>query len=90
LALQPDNEYLKNCLQITEEKLNEQVTGNSGSNILNMDINSLWTNPALTNMARQMLSDPTMQNMMTGLISGNVDQGATMDALIETYVNTFL
>ncbi|XP_011503786.1 PREDICTED: small glutamine-rich tetratricopeptide repeat-containing protein alpha [Ceratosolen solmsi marchali] len=89
LELQPDNEYIKNSLRIVEEKLSEQINEpteirNTGSNILNMDINSLWTNPALTNMARQMLSDSTMQNMMTGLISGNIDQGASMDALIET------
>ncbi|XP_003424668.1 small glutamine-rich tetratricopeptide repeat-containing protein alpha [Nasonia vitripennis] len=88
LELEPDNESLKNNLQIAEEKLiqnsNESaLDGHAPSNNSNMDLSSLLSNPALMNMARQMLSDPTMQNMMSNLMSGNVEQGGRMDALIE-------
>lgn len=88
LELEPDNESLKNNLQIAEEKLiqnsNESVLNDhTPSNNSNMDLSSLLSNPALMNMARQMLTDPTMQNMMSNLMSGNVDQGGRMDALIE-------
>ena len=85
LEIEPDNESFKNNLQIAEEKLTQQFSRlrNSSSSIPNMDLSSLLSNPALMNMARQMLSDPTMQNMMSNLMTGNVEQGGRMDALIE-------
>lgn len=92
IDLEPENESLRNNLQIAEEKLSQQSTapsdyGRTSAPIPNMDLSSLLSNPALMNMARQMLSDPSMQNMMSTLMSGSVEQGGRMDALIEAYVN---
>lgn len=86
LELEPDNESLKNNFLIVEEKLSQQSisdTEDTSSHTANMDLSSLLSNPALMNMARQMLCDPTMQNMMSSLMRGNVEQGGRMDALIE-------
>lgn len=89
LEIEPDNESYKNNLQLTEEKLAQQgvsnmgLSGTSGS-LPNMDLSTLLSNPALMNMACQMLSDPNMQNMMSSLMSGNAEQGGgRMEALIE-------
>jgi len=88
LELEPDNESLKNNLHITEEKINQTRTetnelGNTGNVAPNVDLSSILSNPVLMNMARQMLSDPSMQNMMSNFMSGNVEQSGRMDALIE-------
>ncbi|XP_048511820.1 small glutamine-rich tetratricopeptide repeat-containing protein alpha-like [Athalia rosae] len=92
LEMEPGNESYKINLQLSEEKLAQQgvgymVLGNNpaGSSGVspNMDLSSLLSNPALRNMARLMLSDPGMQNMMSDLMSGNVEQGGRMEALIE-------
>ncbi|XP_015607455.1 small glutamine-rich tetratricopeptide repeat-containing protein alpha [Cephus cinctus] len=90
LELEPDNESYKINLQLAEEKLAQQGVSNMGLGASNtapglpgMDLSSLLSNPALMNMARQMLSDPTMQNMMSNLMRGNNEQGGRMDALIE-------
>ncbi|XP_066592395.1 small glutamine-rich tetratricopeptide repeat-containing protein alpha-like [Prorops nasuta] len=90
LEMEPDNESYKYNMTLMEEKLTQQgvcnmvLSGNTTSEGLpEMDLTSLLSNPTLMNMARQMLSDPAMQSMMTNLMSGNVDQGRRMDALIE-------
>ncbi|XP_046747236.1 small glutamine-rich tetratricopeptide repeat-containing protein alpha-like [Diprion similis] len=93
LEMEPGNESYKMNLQLSEEKLAQQgvgymVLGNNsaggaGGAAPNMDLSSLLSNPALRNMARLMLSDPGMQNMMSDLMSGNVEQGGRMEALIE-------
>lgn len=96
LEMEPGNESYKLNLQLSEEKLAQQgvgymVLGNNsagggagaGGAAPNMDLGSLLSNPALRNMARLMLSDPGMQNMMSDLMSGNVEQGGRMEALIE-------
>lgn len=85
LAMEPDNESYRNNLQLAEEKLahvgvNQALGGNA---LPGMDLSALLSNPALMNMARQMLSDPAMQNMMCNLMTGNVEEGGRMEALIE-------
>ncbi|XP_032684401.1 small glutamine-rich tetratricopeptide repeat-containing protein alpha-like [Odontomachus brunneus] len=84
LAMEPDNESYRNNLQLTEEKLahlgvNQALVGG----LPGMDLSALLSNQALMNMARQMLSDPAMQNMMCNLMAGNVEEGGRMGALIE-------
>ncbi|KAG7199762.1 hypothetical protein KM043_000429 [Ampulex compressa] len=88
LELEPDNESYRNNLRIVEEKLaqqgvNQAATGAGSGAFAGVELSSLLTNPVLMNMARQMLSDPTMQNMVSGLMTGNVEQGGHMDTFIE-------
>lgn len=83
LAMEPDNESYRNNLQLTEEKLAQLGVNQSLPNLRGMDLSTLLSNPSLMNMARQMLSDPAMQNMMCNLMSGNVEEGGRMDLLIE-------
>ncbi|CAG2053048.1 unnamed protein product, partial [Timema podura] len=79
LELEPDNESYKNNLLLTEEMLTN--TSNASPNF---DIGTLLANPALMTMATQMLSDPGMQNMMSTIMSGNVNPGSQgMDALLQ-------
>lgn len=84
--MEPDNESYKNNLQVAEEKLAQPSMSNmglGGSALPGMDLSSLLSNPALMNMARQMLSNPALQNMVSNFMSGQVEQGGHMDALIE-------
>lgn len=84
LAMEPDNESYRNNLQLAEEKLAQLGVNQNLPNMPGgMDLSALLSNPALMNMARQMLSDPTMQNMMCNLMSGNVEEGGRMEVLIE-------
>lgn len=84
LAMEPDNESYRNNLQLTEEKLAHLgVNQNMVGGLPGMDLSALLSNQALMNMARQMLSDPAMQNMMCNLMAGNVEEGGRMGALIE-------
>lgn len=80
LAMEPDNESYRNNLLLAEEKLAHLGVNQA---LPNMDLNALLSNPTLMNMARQMLSDPAMQNMMCNLMTGNVEEGGRMEALIE-------
>ncbi|KMQ94582.1 small glutamine-rich tetratricopeptide repeat-containing protein alpha [Lasius niger] len=83
LAMEPDNESYRNNLQLAEEKLAQLGVNQTLPNLPGMDLSALLSNPALMNMARQMLSDPAMQNMMCNLMSGNVEEGGRMEVLIE-------
>lgn len=83
LAMEPDNESYRNNLQLAEEKLAHLGVNQTMPSLPGMDLNALLSNPALMNMARQMLSDPAMQNMMCNLMSGNVEEGGRMEVLIE-------
>lgn len=86
LELEPTNvTYLKNY-ELALEKINE-TTSEASTNMPGtipvdqpvQDLNALFGNPQLLNIASQMLSDPTMQNMMSNLISSGLiqDRGAT-------------
>ncbi|XP_033219621.1 small glutamine-rich tetratricopeptide repeat-containing protein alpha-like [Belonocnema kinseyi] len=87
LDVEPDNESYKNNLQLAEEKIAQQGVGSLGlggaAGFPNMDLSSIISNPALMQMARQMLTDPQMQNVMSNLMSGNNEQGDRIEALIE-------
>ncbi|XP_012277684.1 small glutamine-rich tetratricopeptide repeat-containing protein alpha isoform X1 [Orussus abietinus] len=88
LEMEPDNEGYKNNIQLAEEKLTQQGVGNmglggSGGAVSGMDLRSLLNNSTLMNMAHQMLTDPTMQNLVSNFMSRDVEQGSRMDVLIE-------
>ncbi|CAG2121933.1 unnamed protein product, partial [Medioppia subpectinata] len=79
VELDPSNESYRNNLKIAEDKVAEQSSqfGNP------FDLSSLLSNPALMNMATQLMSDPNMQNLMGGLMSGampNNNQEPTPEA----------
>ncbi|KAJ8685908.1 hypothetical protein QAD02_021701 [Eretmocerus hayati] len=91
IQLEPANESLKNNLQIVDEKLNQQATTPVGTSHIpsfsanppHIDFTSMLRNPVLLNMAKQMLSDPSMQNMMSTLMSGALERDDGMDSLLE-------
>ena len=71
--MEPNNESYVSNLQIAEEKL-KQNEGASGSpagmpgmpgmpSIPGLDVGSMLNNPGLMNMAQQMLSNPSMQQL---------------------------
>ncbi|KAG6446189.1 small glutamine-rich tetratricopeptide repeat-containing protein beta [Manduca sexta] len=82
--LEPDNESYRQNLQLTDERLTQR--GERGP----MDLGSLLQNPALLNMATEMLADHNMQNLISNLMNntaGGTGAGAaapgSMDALLE-------
>ncbi|XP_017879995.1 small glutamine-rich tetratricopeptide repeat-containing protein alpha-like isoform X2 [Ceratina calcarata] len=86
LEMEPDNDSYKNNLQVAEEKLaqpNMNNIGLGGGGLPGMDVSSLLCNPAFMNMARQMLSNPDLQNLVGNFMSAQVEQGGHMDTLIE-------
>lgn len=84
LAMEPDNESYRNNLHLAEERLAQLGVNQNLQNMTGMDFSALLSNPALMNLARQMMSDPNMQNMMCNLMSGNAEEsGRRMDVLIE-------
>jgi len=83
LEMEPDNESYKSNLQIAQDKVSTQGSPGGGSMFGGMpgmpgaggapggfDLGGFLNNPALMNMATQMLSDPNMQNMMSQMMSG--------------------
>lgn len=83
LQLEPDNESYKENLRLADEKL-AQRGGRSS-----MDLGGLLQNPALMSMATEMLSDPSMQNMLSGIMNANSGtpaaggMGPNVNALLE-------
>lgn len=96
LELEPDNEHNKNNLELAEEKLAQQgvsnmgigasgtpgagVAAGGGGGIPNIDPASFLSNPALITEA---MANPEIQNMLRNLMSGNVERGGVMEALME-------
>ncbi|CAG4988781.1 small glutamine-rich tetratricopeptide repeat-containing protein alpha-like [Colias croceus] len=78
VQLEPDNESYKENLRLTEEKLAQ-----SGRPA--MDLGGLLQNPSLLNMATELLSDPNMQNLISGLMDNNAGANAPggVNALLE-------
>lgn len=84
LELEPDNESYRGNLSIAEEKLRSEpqappnpFAGLGGLGSLaglggpgGPDLSNLLNNPALMNMATQLMSDPNMQNMMSSFMGG--------------------
>ncbi|CAH2243837.1 small glutamine-rich tetratricopeptide repeat-containing protein alpha-like [Pararge aegeria] len=61
--LEPDNESYKQNLRLAEERLA------SPGGERRLDLGGLLQNPALLSMATEMLSDPNMQNLISGLMT---------------------
>ncbi|VIO93756.1 TPR Domain containing protein [Brugia malayi] len=82
LELDPEQESYKNNLKIAEDKLKEleesfrqgQGPGLFGSQM--PDMTALLNNPAMMNMARQLMSDPNIQNMMSQMMTGILGSGS--------------
>lgn len=80
LELDPKQESYKNNLKIAEDKLKEmedaarQNLGGPGGlgNLFGgmPDMAQLMNNPAMINMATQLMSDPNIQNMMQNMMTG--------------------
>ncbi|XP_038207455.1 small glutamine-rich tetratricopeptide repeat-containing protein alpha-like [Zerene cesonia] len=72
------NESYKENLRLTEEKL-------ARSERPAMDLGGLLQNPSLLNMATELLSDPNMQNLISGLMDNNSGANAPggVNALLE-------
>ncbi|CAK1593623.1 unnamed protein product [Parnassius mnemosyne] len=77
--LEPDNESYKENLRLADEKLAQR--GERGP----LDLGGLLQNPALLNMATEMLADPNMQNLISGLMTNTTATTETggMNALLE-------
>lgn len=77
--LEPRNESYLTNLSIAEEKIAEiersdplaALAGGLG----NFDIGSVLQNPALMQMASQVMSDPAMQNLMSNIMGGLTGAG---------------
>lgn len=83
LELEPGNQTYINNLELNEEKLRSNVL-NGMPRVEGFDFNALLANPSIMSMASQMLSDPTMQNMMSSLMSGNLNENTGgMEALLQ-------
>jgi small glutamine-rich tetratricopeptide repeat-containing protein alpha len=87
--LDPTNESYKNNLSIAEEKVAELdrtnpmgAFGGLGGlgGLGNFDIGSVLGNPALMNMASQLMQDPNMQNLIGNIMSGAGGPGGAPDA----------
>jgi len=75
LEIEPGNESFQNNLMVAEEKLRETgpsagpgfggMPGMGGGGMLDM-----FNNPVLLQMAQQMMTDPNMQNMISGMFGG--------------------
>lgn len=76
--LDPENESYRSNLSIAEEKVSElerqdplsALAGGLG----NFDLGSVLQNPALMQMASQVMADPAMQNLMSNIM-GNIGGG---------------
>uniref|UniRef100_T1ILK5 Protein kinase domain-containing protein n=1 Tax=Strigamia maritima TaxID=126957 RepID=T1ILK5_STRMM len=82
VTLDPENESYKNNLRIAEEKLKEANIGSGVSSMFGMDsgqfnLSNLLSNPALMNMATQMMSDPNMQNLLGNILSNQSSNNPT-------------
>lgn len=87
--LEPDNESYINNLRVAEEKLKQTNVGGGGGGptagipgLGGLDVGSVLNNPALMNMATQLLSNSQMQNMMANLMAGQDAGGGGMEALL--------
>lgn len=73
--LDPENESYKTNLRLAEEQLAQ-----SGERPAIPDLGNFLQNPALLNMATEMLSDPGMQNLISGLMSNTSGGGGGVGA----------
>lgn len=86
LELEPEQESYKNNLKIAEDKLKElEESFRQGQGPGVPDMTALLSNPAMMSMARQLMSDPNIQNMMSQMMTGILGSGtnAGVSNLIE-------
>ncbi|VDN04634.1 unnamed protein product [Thelazia callipaeda] len=85
VELDPTQESYKNNLKIAEEKLKEiedSFKNGQGSGVGHLlgtqmpDVSALLSNPAMMTMARQLMSDPNIQSMMSQMMSGILGSGS--------------
>jgi len=87
LELEPDQESYKNNLKIAEEKVKEfeqatrqQAQQQGAPNPMfgglgNFDIGQMLNNPAMMNVATQLMTDPAIQNLMSSMMGAMSQQG---------------
>ncbi|XP_019393847.1 PREDICTED: small glutamine-rich tetratricopeptide repeat-containing protein alpha isoform X1 [Crocodylus porosus] len=76
LELDPDNDTYKSNLKIAEQKMREtpSPTGGTGG----FDLAGLLNNPSFMSMASNLMNNPQVQQLMSGMISGGHNpMGAT-------------
>ncbi|XP_037070292.1 small glutamine-rich tetratricopeptide repeat-containing protein alpha-like [Pollicipes pollicipes] len=90
LELDPGNESYQNNLQVIETRMAEAAQAGGGgatglpglggfgqfANMGGLNLEAMLNNPAMMNVAAQMMQDPNMQQMMNGLMSGAGAPGA--------------
>ncbi|KAK2145566.1 hypothetical protein LSH36_673g01049 [Paralvinella palmiformis] len=79
LDLEPQNEGYKASLEQAEHKLQEVLQSGdmgAGLNLGGLDFTSMLSNPALMNMATNMMSIPHIQQMMANVMSNTGGAGA--------------
>ncbi|XP_065165276.1 small glutamine-rich tetratricopeptide repeat-containing protein beta [Atheta coriaria] len=81
LELDPNNASYESNLRLAEDKI--APTG-AAPVLGNFDFGGLMNNPALLNMASQMLNDPSFRNMVSGIISNTGEGGGDpMESFVE-------
>lgn len=90
VQLEPDNESYQSNLQIAEDKMKSTSAASAMSGMPGLgglDVSAMLNNPGLMNMAQQMLSNPSMQqlmNQMMGASQGSSGGGpGGLDALLQ-------
>ncbi|XP_052256795.1 small glutamine-rich tetratricopeptide repeat-containing protein beta-like isoform X2 [Dreissena polymorpha] len=91
LELDPDNQSYQNNLEIAEQKLQESAANAGfgmglGGGMPGMPgIGALLNNPAMMQMAQQMMSNPEMQNMMANMMQGMSQggQGGDFNSILQ-------
>lgn len=81
LEMEPDNESYKSNLQLAEEQLAQSNAGGRG--VMGMDLMSMISNPAVLNIAQQMMSEPALQNFMRNYMGGDNPQDERIDVFLE-------
>lgn len=64
--LEPDNQSYRDNMRLADERLAQRGQRPAAA----LDLAGLLHNPALLNMATEMLADPNMQNLISGLMGG--------------------
>ncbi|XP_076880881.1 small glutamine-rich tetratricopeptide repeat-containing protein alpha [Brachyhypopomus gauderio] len=68
LELDPDNETYKSNLKIAEQKLKETASPTGGMG--GVDLAGLLSNPGFMSMASNLMNNPQVQQLMSGMMSG--------------------
>ncbi|XP_061456678.1 small glutamine-rich tetratricopeptide repeat-containing protein alpha isoform X3 [Rhineura floridana] len=78
LELDPDNETYKSNLKVTEQKMEtpSPSTGGTGG----FDLAGLLNNPGFMSMASNLMNNPQVQQLMSGMISGGANPMAAPGA----------